>query len=651
MIEALVRIVRWTGPHKKRLFLGCVCSFFMTWAAVAPILFAAWLLAAVAEDARGVAPLDPAWVWWSLAVVLGCVLVRFVFSYGKNRLQESIGCEVAAQERIRLGTILKRVPLGYFPRVSTGDILAVATTELGTLELQGMKMVDAVINGYVNLAATVAFLFVLQPAAGVAALAGTAVSCAALAAINRTSTRLTPAAHAQTERLAGDIVEYVRGLGTAKSYGHGGAAMRPILDTVRRLKDARIAIEFGFTPKNVLHLSALKLASVGVVACAVWGYATGELALWTLLALCAFSFTIFAGVERVNDSAHMLGDLGDILDRIEAIERAPFIDAAGRDVALERHDIAFEGVAFSYERGSAGEGDEATCAADGAAVAGAHEGSVLGKGAAVAGGGAVPDADAAVTEGEGSAAVGFAASAGRFASQPRRILHDVTFSIPEGSTCAIVGPSGSGKTTIANLMMRFWDVDAGAVRVGGHDVRELTCDSLLTNFSAVFQSVYLFNDTVENNIRFGRPDATREQVEAAARRACADDFIRALPQGYDTEVGEGGGALSGGQRQRISIARALLKDAPIVILDEATASVDPENESLIQAALTELTRGKTVVVIAHRLATIEHADQILVVDGGTIAQRGTHEELLAREGVYRRFVEIRSRAEGWRLAT
>ena len=198
-------------------------------------------------------------------------------------------------------------------------------------------------------------------------------------------------------------------------------------------------------------------------------------------------------------------------------------------------------------------------------------------------------------------------------------------------------------------MMRFWDADSGEVRVGGRNVKDFTCDSLLSNFSAVFQSVYLFNDTVENNIRFGRPSATFAEVIDAAKRAQADEFVEGLPEGYRTLVGEGGSALSGGQKQRISIARALLKDAPIVILDEATASVDPENEALIQSAISELTRGKTVVVIAHRLATIENADQILVVEGGTVVQRGTHEQLLAEEGTYRKFVEIRSEAEGCRF--
>ena len=198
-------------------------------------------------------------------------------------------------------------------------------------------------------------------------------------------------------------------------------------------------------------------------------------------------------------------------------------------------------------------------------------------------------------------------------------------------------------------MARFYDVDSGAVRVGGHDVREFTVDSLLRNFSMVFQDVYLFNDTLEAIIAFGTAGATHEQVVEAAKRARCHDFISALPNGYDTIVGEGGASLSGGERQRISIARALLKDAPIVVLDEATASIDPENEQLIQQALTELTREKTVVVIAHRLATIEHADQILVVEDGTVVQRETHEELLAQEGVYRRFVEARAEAEGWKI--
>ena len=198
----------------------------------------------------------------------------------------------------------------------------------------------------------------------------------------------------------------------------------------------------------------------------------------------------------------------------------------------------------------------------------------------------------------------------------KQVLSHINLKIPEGKFTALVGPSGGGKSTIARLIARFYDVDSGKVTVGGEDVRNMTCDSLLRNISMVFQKVYLFHDTIENNIRFGNPSATQEEIIAAAKKARCHDFIMALPDGYKTVIGEGGSTLSGGEKQRISIARAILKNANIVILDEATASIDPENEHLIQQVISELTIGKTVIVIAHRLATIEHADQILVVDTG-----------------------------------
>ena len=230
------------------------------------------------------------------------------------------------------------------------------------------------------------------------------------------------------------------------------------------------------------------------------------------------------------------------------------------------------------------------------------------------------------------------------------VLNDVSFSIPQGSTTAIVGPSGSGKTTICNLIARFYDVDNGKIIIGGENIRQMTCDSLLRNISMVFQKVYLFHDTIENNIRFGNSDATQEEIIDAAKKARCHDFIMTLPNGYQTVIGEGGSTLSGGEKQRISIARAILKNANIVILDEATASIDPENEHLIQQAISELTIGKTVIVIAHRLATIEYADQILVVDNGQIVQKGTHNQLIHQEGIYKRFINIREQTEGWSIA-
>lgn len=236
-----------------------------------------------------------------------------------------------------------------------------------------------------------------------------------------------------------------------------------------------------------------------------------------------------------------------------------------------------------------------------------------------------------------------------FSYEERKIIEDVTVHIPQGTTTAIVGPSGSGKTTLCNLISRFWDVDSGSVKLGGTDVREYSMDSLMKNFSFVFQNVYLFQDTIANNIRFGQPDASMEQVIEAAKKACCHDFIMALPDGYDTVIGEGGATLSGGEKQRISIARAIMKDSPIIILDEATANVDPENEKDLVAAIEALTHQKTIIMIAHRLKTVRNADQILVVDQGKIVQQGKHEELMQADGIYRRFVGAREQAASWKL--
>ncbi len=217
------------------------------------------------------------------------------------------------------------------------------------------------------------------------------------------------------------------------------------------------------------------------------------------------------------------------------------------------------------------------------------------------------------------------------------------------TTTAIVGLSGSGKTTFCNLIARFWDVDQDSIRIGGSDVRDYTLESLMDQISIVFQNVYLFADTIENNIKFGCPNATHAQVVEAAKKACSDDFIEDLPKGYDTVIGEGGASLSGGEKQRISIARAMLKDAPIVILDEATANVDPENEDRLQRTIEALTGGKTIIMIAHRLKTVKNADQILVVDHGEIVQQGRPETLINQKGVYADFVGSKRETVGWKL--
>ncbi len=236
-----------------------------------------------------------------------------------------------------------------------------------------------------------------------------------------------------------------------------------------------------------------------------------------------------------------------------------------------------------------------------------------------------------------------------FSYEKKPVLKSVSLTIPDKSLTAIVGPSGSGKTTLCNLIARFWDVKEGSVTIGGHDVKNYTLDSLMQNVSMVFQNVYLFDDTIENNIKFGKPDATHAEVVQAAHKACCDEFIEALPNGYNTMIGEGGASLSGGEKQRLSIARAMLKDAPIVIFDEATANIDPENEDRLQAAIEALTKDKTIIMIAHRLKTVRNADQIVVLDQGQIVQKGTHDELVKKKGIYADFINLRKQAVGWKL--
>ena len=236
-----------------------------------------------------------------------------------------------------------------------------------------------------------------------------------------------------------------------------------------------------------------------------------------------------------------------------------------------------------------------------------------------------------------------------FSYGSKKVLDDISLHIPEKTTVAIVGPSGSGKTTLCNLMARFWDVSGGSVRLGDFDVREYNYDSLIANFSFVFQRTYLFSDTIANNIKFGNPDSTMEQIVEAAKKARCYDFIMKLPDGFHTIIGEGGATISGGERQRISIARAILKDAPIIIFDEATANVDPENEKELMEAVEDLTKDKTVIMIAHRLKTVQKADWIFVLENGKIIQQGIHEELVKQDGIYRHFVVERREAAGWRV--
>lgn len=577
MFQTVKRIIRWCGEFRGKLYMGFVFSFFSTWFAAMPIMVAAYTVGLLIQGR-----LERRWIGLSLLVIGALVLLRFLFSYLQARFQEAISYELVARDRLAIGEALKRVSLGYFQQVDTGNILNSITTGLHTLENMGIRMVDSFIGGYLNFLCILLCLLAVSPLAALISLAGTALSFLFLLLVSRHSAVNAPVSAQAGRDLTAATLEYAWGLPVVKSFGQGGASMAAMRKAIRGSRDICLKIEWGFIPSNCLHLLALKIASVALAGTACWLALTGVLELPMMLMICFFSFGIFAGLEPISDSAHVLSVINNAMDQLDALRENHFIDQDGRDIPLERFDIAFRHVEFGYDA--------------------------------------------------------------------RAVLKDVSFTIPQNTSTAIVGPSGSGKTTMCSLTARFYDVTSGSVTVGGHDVREFTCDSLLKHISMVFQNVYLFHDTIRANICFGRPDATEEEMISAAKKARCHDFIMALPDGYDTIVGEGGGSLSGGEKQRISIARAILKDAPIIILDEATASIDPENEHLIQAALSELTRGKTIITIAHRLATIQNADQILVVDDGRIVQRGTHRELAAQPGRYRSFVETRQRAEGWNIA-
>lgn len=581
MFHSIKRLLHWAGGYRKRLYLGCLCSFFSVWCTAIPIVIAAWTLGLVIADFRGENFLEWNIIWLSLVGIVISIFLRYIFSYWKAKLQESIGYEIAAEERLKIGNVLKRVSLGYFSKNSTGDILTAITGDLSSLELQGMKLIDAIVNGYINLLAIVIILLIVCPMAALTSLVGAILSALALNGISKKSRKNAPTKQISQERITDASLEYIHGLPIVKSFGQEGASIEEWKTACEKHKDINLKIMHGFVPNNCLHLLALKIASVLLILISGIFTIQGNLTISIFLLIAMFAFMIFGAVENMNDSVHMLGLIDTSMDKLENIENAEFIDEAGRDFSIASYNIDFTDVFFGY-------------------------GEI-------------------------------------------EVLHNLSFQIPQNTTTAIVGPSGSGKSTICNLITRFYDVNSGSVKIGGHDVREFTCDSLLKNISMVFQNVYLFNDTIRNNIKFGKSDATEDEIIEAAKKACCHDFIMALPEGYDTMIGEGGSSLSGGEKQRISIARAILKNAPIILLDEATASIDPENEHLIQQAISELIQGKTIVTIAHRLATIENADQILVVDHGKIVQKGTHDQLIQQKGIYRSFINIRERAEGWSI--
>ncbi|MCY1589230.1 ABC transporter ATP-binding protein/permease [Staphylococcus pettenkoferi] len=576
MFRITFRILHWMAPYKGRMFAGFMLSFANSILIALPIFLAAQVFARIMSQ-ETISNKD---IFNVFLAMIFLVAGRFVMTYAKSRLHESIAYEMTADERLKIGEKLKGVKLGYFDDQTTNNLTTTVTTDLTFLENYTMKMIDIVINGYILISVLILSLLTISVQVALVALSGVILSLISIFLLERMSKRNAPLYHQQQNQLIEKVIEMIRGIKVIKTFAKEDTSLKSFYAAVDNSKRVNTKVELQYTPFNLLHLLSLKVISVFIVVCAVMLYFNGHIDLSTLIMLSIFSFIIFESIEHINSAAHVLEMIAVTLEDLQQIKEAPTLDEGGHEIAVQQHRIEFDHVDFSFSN--------------------------------------------------------------------KKVINDVTLEVQPGTSLAIIGPSGSGKTTLCNLLMRFYDIDKGNIKVGGIDIREMTLPSLMSQISTVFQKVYLFNDTIYNNILFGKPDATKSDIIEAAKQAQCHDFIMSLPQGYQTVINEKGNNLSGGEKQRISIARAILKDAPIIIFDEATASIDPENEHLIQSAIDHLSEGKTMT-IANKINTIKNADQIIVLDEGQIVQRGTHQELIQEHGIYRDFLSIRDQSESWKI--
>ena len=508
--------------------------------------------------------------WTALALMAVSILGNAATNSQSKQQQTHAGYFMAANERIKIGNLLKGVPMGFFNENSLGEVTGVCTTVLGNIEQMVPMTLVNIMSGVIGTIVFTVMILLFEWRVGLIAAAGILVYFLVVSSMEKKSAAIAPNAQKSQTALTSAVLEYVQGMSVVKSFNLSGKGDKRLQDALEFNRKSNLDMEKLMTPYTMLQELVLQIAGIAMMAVSVICWADGTISLANALMCIVMSFLVFGQIKLFGMGISMLRLTSESIDRTMQTEEMEQMDEKGKAFSPEGHGVEFKNVHFSYEN--------------------------------------------------------------------KEILHGINAAIPDKTTTAVIGPSGSGKTTLCNLIARFWDVDSGSITIGGHDVREYTLESLMDQISMVFQNVYLFADTIENNIKFGRPQATHAEVVEAARKACCADFIEALPDGYDTVIGEGSASLSGGEKQRISIARAMLKDAPIVILDEVTANVDPENEDRLQKAIEELTRDKTIIMIAHRLKTVRNADQILVVDEGRIVQKGKHEELIGQKGIYADFV-------------
>lgn len=523
----------------------------------------------------------------SYLIILAIALVlQYIAQNAADRLQASSGYKICADYRLRLGEHLRKLPMGYFTEGNMGKISSVLSTDIVFIEESSMNVMADLINYLFASLVMVGFMFIFNIKVGI-----TTLICSVIIYIYGTYMRKSSMADSylrqeKSEELTESVLNFVSGIGIIKSYNMLDESSEKLSAVFDDSCKMSLKFEANFSPLAIGLKILYAFATCIVLLVATKVYMAGDISLVYYIGILLFIIDLFIPLRTFFEQILRLTVMESCLDRMEEI----FEESELTDEALYTlNDTVENAKELKFE-------------------------------------------------------------AVHFAYDKKEVLHGITFDVNKNTMTALAGPSGGGKSTIASLISRFWDVTSGRILIRGRDIRKVSLSELMSNISMVFQKVYLFQDTVYNNIAMGRPEASQEEVIAAAKKARCYEFISKLENGFDTVIGEGGATLSGGERQRISIARCILKDAPIVILDEATASIDADNERLIQEAISELCKGKTLMVIAHRLNTIKDADQILLVSEGHIAERGTHKELMDMNDIYRRFVELRLRDRGWSRA-
>ena len=507
------------------------------------------------------------------------VIIEAVLEHITNVLESAAGYMVFADMRNQLGDHLRKLPMGFFTEGNMGKISSVLSTDMVFIEENCMAVLAEVMTFMISQGLMIVMMFFMSWKIGILTLVITGVFVLIGNLMLKNTLEHSEKKQEYSEHLTDAVLDFVEGIGIIKSYNLLGERSKSLTDNFKKSCDESIAFEVDYSPWAKAMYLAYGIGTTAVLALGFYLYNSGEIRADYMVGLIIFLFDVFLSIKAYYGQIARLTVTSACLDRIEEVFNAEEMKDTGA-AQLKNVDAV----------------------------------------------------DSSVPEIEYSDVT--------FGYTEKDVLSNVSFSVNKGEMTALVGPSGGGKSTIASLLARFWDVKDGSIKVRGTDIREVPLGTLMDNISMVFQRVYLFQDTIANNISIGRPDATKEEIIEAAKKARCYDFIMKLPEGFDTVIGEGGASLSGGEQQRISIARCILKDSPIVILDEATSSVDADNERAIQEAISELCKDKTLLVIAHRLKTIKDADQILLISDGGISERGSHEELMAKQGTYAHMVEL-----------